>query len=95
MSIKNICDACGTDKFEIYLSGKDNFRDELELPQKYKGNRDKLLRPLHLDDLKEYIRKYHNCEIVERIEADDACCIDVGNAYKKWLQTKSDKVHVV
>ena len=68
--IKNICDACGTDKFEIYLSGKDNFRDELELPQKYKGNREGLMIPLQLKEVKRYLIDVQKAEVVTS-EADD------------------------
>ncbi len=68
--IKNICEVCGTDKFEIYLSGKDNFRDELELPQKYKGNREGLMIPLQLKEVKRYLVDVQGALIVQG-EADD------------------------
>lgn len=68
--IKNICDSCNTDQFEIYLSGKDNFRDELELPQKYKGNREGLMIPLQLKEVKRYLIDFQKAEIVIG-EADD------------------------
>ena len=41
------------------LSGKNNFRDNLPLPSKYKGNREDMIRPLLLNDVKDYIKQYH------------------------------------
>lgn len=61
---------CGTDKYEIYLSGKDNFRDELPLPQRYKGNRSGLVKPLQLKEVMEYLKGVHKAEVVVG-EADD------------------------
>ncbi|WP_443698940.1 hypothetical protein [Pseudomonas sp.] len=72
--IQGICEACGTDKYEIYLSGKDNFRDELPLPQRYKGNRAGLVKPLQLKEVMEYLKGVHKAEVVIG-EADDKISI--------------------
>lgn len=72
------------------------FREDVSTILKYKGNRDGTIRPLHLDDLKEYLVKNHACEVVynpdpkQNIEADDACSIASYDAYQKWLKTRSD-----
>jgi hypothetical protein len=89
--IKSVCEAVGTDKYYGYSGRGKVFREDISTILKYKGNRDGLLRPIHLDELKDYLTKHHNCEIVTRIEADDACSIDSYNAYQKWKKTKSDK----
>jgi hypothetical protein len=68
--IQGICETCGTDKYEIYLSGKDNFRDTLPLPQRYKGNRSGLVKPLQLKEVMEYLKGVHKAEVVIG-EADD------------------------
>ena len=68
--IKNITEKCGADKYEIYFSGKDNFRDRLALPTRYKGNREGLMRPLQLREVKEYLTEQHGA-ITVRMEADD------------------------
>ncbi len=68
--IQGICETCETDKYEIYLSGKDNFRDELPLPQRYKGNRSGLVKPLQLKEVMEYLKGVHKAEVVIG-EADD------------------------
>ncbi len=55
----------------IALSGKSNFRDNLELPEKYKGNRENMIRPTHLKDSKHYLWKSHPSLLAENEEADD------------------------
>jgi len=89
--IKSTCEVLGTSNYYGYSGKGKVFREDISTILKYKGNRDGNLRPLHLDELKEYLRKHHSCEIVTGVEADDACSIDSYNAYKKWLKTKSDK----
>lgn len=72
-------------------SGKGTvFREDVSQVLKYKGNRDGALRPVHLNDLKDYLVKKHGCEIITGIEADDACSIDSYNAWKKWKKTGND-----
>jgi hypothetical protein len=72
--IEGICKTCKTDQYEIYLSGADNFRDTLPLPSKYKGNRDGLMRPLQLTEVKDYLINVHKAEVVTG-EADDKISI--------------------
>lgn len=72
--IESICETCKTDKYEIYISGKDNFRDELPLPQKYKGNRLNLVKPLQLKEVMEYLKGVHKAKVVIG-EADDKISI--------------------
>lgn len=66
------------------------FREDVSTIVKYKGNRDNVLKPIHLEGLKNYLVKYHNCEIVEMIEADDMCTIHSVAAWKKWEKSQSD-----
>ena len=90
--IQGLTEVCMVDQGYYGYSGKgSSFREELSTVLKYKGNRDGALRPVHLDELKHYLVKHHACKIVTGIEADDACSIDVRDAYQKWLKTKSDK----
>ena len=48
-----------------------NFRNFLELPEKYKGNRDDMLRPLLLKETKKYLTDNNQGGVIEGIEADD------------------------
>lgn len=59
------------DEYLICLSGKKNFRDDLPLPSKYKGNRENLIRPTHLKACKEYLYKNHPSLLANNREADD------------------------
>jgi hypothetical protein len=70
------------DIFHVVLSGKGNFREELPLPKKYKGNRADSIRPLLLEQCKKYIREKYEADVVAGCEADDAI-IYYGYEYKK------------
>ncbi len=70
------------------------FREGVSQVLKYKGNRDGSIRPLHLDDLKEYLVRNHSCQVVydpdptKNVEADDMCTMDSYDAYAKWFKTQ-------
>lgn len=55
----------------IALGGKTNFRDDLSLPQKYKGSRVNTLRPVALKEVREYLAQTYNSVFSENEEADD------------------------
>lgn len=91
--INNILKSCETDQFELYLSGSGNFRDKLPLPQKYKGNREGLIKPLMLDKVKEYLINTHHAEVVVG-EADDKISMRQWEGYKnkqKIIGCSTDK----
>lgn len=60
-----------SDETKVFISGKDNFRDYLELPDRYKGQRTDMLRPVHLRDCKKYLWKNTDCTVSDNAEADD------------------------
>lgn len=59
------------DESIICLSGKKNLRDRLPLPSKYKGQRDSLIRPVHLRESKAYLWKKYHALLANDREADD------------------------
>lgn len=59
-------DAC-----EVFISGKNNFRDSLKLPKKYKGNRDEMVRPVHLRNCKKFLVDNYSAWISNGFESDD------------------------
>lgn len=63
-------------ELKLYLSGSSNFRKEI-YPE-YKANREKLVRPVFLQPLREYLVKEWNAEITDGIEADDALGMESG-----------------
>lgn len=92
--IESICEKAEADEYFTVLSGKNNFRDGIPLPTKYKGQRKDLLRPLLLNDVKEYISKHHDCIITDGWEADDELSMRAYEGFKtgqKIIQATTDK----
>jgi len=79
-----------TESVEIYISGDNNFRDTLPLPKnndleksgQYKGQRDPNSKPLLLDDVREYLVRYWNAQLVHGYETDDKLSMRVYDGYK-------------
>lgn len=69
--IEQIKEFTFADKIKFFVSGKDNFRDSLPLPEKYKGDRSTALKPLYLRECKGYIYKNFDTEASNGSEADD------------------------
>lgn len=80
--IENIKVACKADELEVYLSGKDNFRDSIPLPTKYKSNRADSLKPLLLSEVRAYIVKKYGARVVDGEEVDDVVCHRMWDGYK-------------
>src|SRR3990167_227612 len=55
---------------KLYLSGSTNFRKDV-YPE-YKANRERLVRPMHLQPVREYLVKEWGAEVTDGYEADDA-----------------------
>jgi hypothetical protein len=68
--------------------GSTNFRLKLDLPEPYKGQRENMLRPIHLDEAKKYALKKFPGELVEDVEADDYLVIK----YHEYKQAGHDPV---
>ena len=74
--ISEICVKAGaTAAPEIYLTGKNNFRDAIAKKKPYKGNRDNLKKPWHYKNIQVYLKGIYGATTVEGMEADDAICI--------------------
>jgi hypothetical protein len=95
-TIQGIKEAVEADDGYYGYSGRGEvFRVDVSTVIKYKGNRDGLLKPFHLEDLKDYVVKHQGCTIVEKIEADDACSMDNYEAFKKWKKSQKSKDKLV
>jgi hypothetical protein len=81
--IEKVANACNADEVIIYAGERDNFRNTLPLPSKYKGNRTGLIRPLNLDAAKAYLRNSLGAKLAIGYEVDDACCIAAYEAKAK------------
>jgi len=72
--IERIANEVNADQIRIFSGEQDNFRLNLPLPKKYKGNRVNSIRPVHLVKAKEYLRDIWYAEEAIGEEVDDACC---------------------
>jgi len=84
-SIKKMMDGIveATDAQEklVLLTGPSNFRDKLY--SEYKANRDTAAKPIHYNDIRSYLIKYHKADVVTGVEADDALGWHQMKAYNK------------
>ena len=87
--IETIVEVLQPDDFCLYLSGSDNFREEIAKTRIYKGNRDPSHQPTHKDAIKRYMQKYYDCRISEGEEADDLL------AYTHYTMWKEDPFSTV
>lgn len=77
------------DDYKLYLTGKGNFRDEVAVTQKYKGNRDGFVRPEHYAALRQHMIDKYDAVVVDGIEADDAVATDSMSG--EWVLVHVDK----
>lgn len=72
-SIHNIWDRFPDSKEpgQLFLTGKDNFRDKVATIQEYKGNRDRTERPKYYSEIREYMINHHRATVVDGMEAED------------------------
>ena len=65
----------GIDEVWGYLTGSNNFRNEIAKTAPYKGNR-VMTKPYHYQLLREYMERAWGFEVIDNIEADDAIGIE-------------------
>lgn len=73
--IQRLTDHVWADKVELYLGTGKTFRHALALPTPYKDNRDDLIKPLQLADVRKYLQVKHRAELIKGIETDDMITI--------------------
>lgn len=82
------------DSYEIVVSGRDNFRDNIPLPTRYKSNRDNTIKPLHVRKMKEWLVKERGAYSVDGVEGDDVLAWRAYEGFKageKVVQVTIDK----
>lgn len=77
----------GIEALILVMGGKDNFRDHLDLPKRYKWNREGTHKPIHLPKVREYLRDVMDAEITDGQEADDTIGEYAVQGYKDYLDT--------
>lgn len=68
--IARILETTGSDSYQIYLSGPDNFRYEID--PEYKANRRAKVDPIYREPAKEYLINKYQAKLTLGYEADDA-----------------------
>jgi len=62
-------------EWELFLTGKGNFRDQIAVTVPYKGNRVGKPKPVHIETLRQYLMDEWDANLAEGQEADDAIAI--------------------
>lgn len=93
--IAAVCKQLGTTDYFGFTGTGEVFRHEAATLLPYKGQRGDMLRPLLLDQMKQYVCERHNCELVTGIEADDAVSIETVRGYKLWKAMGKDDAYKV
>lgn len=62
--------------YKVFIKGTGNFREEVAVTRKYKGNRDATHRPVYEQDIRQYLLKQYSAIIVDGMEVDDAVAIE-------------------
>lgn len=82
-TIQGYCDSFWTEDYYGYAGGRNNFRKDLATLFEYKGNRNKLHVPKHLDAARDYVLKYHKAKSPMGREVDDMVCRDAYTSVKE------------
>lgn len=72
LAIKNIVGYLDCTDYRFFITGVNNYRDEVATIKQYKGNRKENRKPHWYNQLKDYVLEYHKAEVVDGREADDA-----------------------
>lgn len=88
-TINSILEETGATEYIVLLTGKDNFREKIATIAPYKGNRDPNHKPHWYQDIRTYLIRKYNANIIDGQEADDAMGIlqyqDYMSTYKKSM----------
>lgn len=69
------------------LGGTGNFRLMLPSMERYKGNRDDTLRPLLLQETRDYVTRKYRAKVIDGIEADDYLSILAWEGWEHYKRT--------
>lgn len=84
--IKRIEEVVQPEETIIFAGEELNFRLELALPKKYKGQRGNTIRPIHLKEAKKFLQTYYKAEQAMGAEVDDFACIAAYDALKSGYE---------
>jgi hypothetical protein len=85
-------DKCGyVDRWQLYLTGKDNFRYNIAVTAPYKGNRVDKVKPKHLAAVRQHLVDHWGAVVYDGIEADDAIATDATTLGDEGVIVSLDK----
>ena len=73
---ENLIKAASADDFKIYVGKGKVWRVEHSTILEYKGNRAESIRPLHMDEVTNYLCRKFGAEVVEHYEVDEILVMD-------------------
>lgn len=79
------------DDYEIYLTGKTNFRHEIAKSHVYKGNRKDAQKPIHLGHVRQYAIQKFGAIVSDGEEADDLIAIEATRNGHETIVASIDK----
>ena len=89
--LEKTCIFIDNNSYEVYLSGKTNFRYEIAKTAPYKGNRKDRPKPVHLGFCKDYLTIEYGAITSDGEEADDAMAIRATELGKDTIIASIDK----
>lgn len=72
MTLERVQNVLQCDQIKIFLSGSNNFRENVATLAEYKGQRKELEKPYHYQEVHDYLVKYWYADVIDGMEADDA-----------------------
>lgn len=79
---------------EIYLSGKDNFRDKIATISPYKGSRKTKAKPIYYKQARDYLIKTYKATVVDGMEAEDMVSIKQYEYLNEGYGTPTCMAHI-
>jgi 5'-3' exonuclease len=77
--------------YEVYLTGKGNFRDDIAKSYTYKGNRKSVQKPRHLQTARDHMESKYKANISKGEEADDLIAKEAARLDYKACVASIDK----
>lgn len=77
--------------YELYLTGRGNFRHDYAVTAKYKGNRDDKPKPIHIQALRQHLIDKWDAIVTVDEEADDAIAIAATTLGEEAVIVSIDK----
>jgi 5'-3' exonuclease len=88
--IEDILDKLQEEVFQVYITGKGNFREEVSVTAPYKGNR-KGEKPEFYLDIRQHLLEHYSATLCEGQEADDAIAIAATEYGDECIMASIDK----